>query len=255
MPHMPHMPHMHRSSIIEASSPRVNSDVSSSAMLSASIKCLERRNQIWSYAAYAKQSFDGPRDSQSTSSNSSSATSPRSPGIASIMCLGSDKANRKLITDMWIICIRLCIYIYTYIYIHICVHIYIHMQAFQATLSNSFWMSVSGACTGGCTASSKGAAEGWKTTSSITCWILHQAALAKFAMQINWSLHCPTSKSIVVARTQATSWPAKEHLAFPWQLAPEIKKNNNLCPISKECRKNSCKRKRRIQSIAVLTST
>ena len=72
---------------------RVNSDVSSSAMLSASIKCLERRNQIWSYAAYAKQSFDGPRDSQSTSSNSSSATSPRSPGIASIMCLGSDRSK------------------------------------------------------------------------------------------------------------------------------------------------------------------
>ena len=192
---------------------------------------------------------------------------PDHQGLHPSCALAVIEANRKLITDMWIICIRLCIYIYTYvyiyiyiyiytyIYIHICVHIYIHMQAFQATLANSFWMSVSGACTGGCTASSKGAAEGWKTTSSITCWILHLAALAKFAMQINWSLHCPTSKSIVVARTQATSWPAKEHLAFPWQLAPEIKKNNNLCPISKECRKNSCKRKRRIQSIAVLTST
>ena len=55
---------------------------------------------------------------------------PDHQGLHPSCALAVIEANRKLITDMWIICIRLCIYIYTYVYIYIYIYIYTYIYIY-----------------------------------------------------------------------------------------------------------------------------
>ena len=63
---------------------------------------------------------------------------PDHQGLHPSCALAVIEANRKLITDMWIICIRLCIYIHIYIYIYIYTYIYIHIYTYMCTYIHTY---------------------------------------------------------------------------------------------------------------------